>query len=151
MAHRDHSGTPVAGVPRVEFAPEEITGVIKDAEALKAARAKRPTEERLGRLEDKHDALDGKLDKLVVDVALISGKLDVVPTLVGLLTKVVDGEVAGDQAKLTATLEINKAQSADQLKDNEVKRKFLDGLATKALAGLAAIGAIIGAYLAGRS
>jgi len=68
--------TPASGVP-VEFADfdEPVTGVIS-GEELRAARAKRPTDERIGRLEDKHDSLAEKVSTVSETVARIDGKLD---------------------------------------------------------------------------
>ena len=47
--------TPVGGVP--SFVVEECTGKYEGAD-LQAIRSRRPTPERIRRLEDKHDALD---------------------------------------------------------------------------------------------
>jgi hypothetical protein len=115
---------PTPNVPRAEFEPDEITGVIKDPEALKAARAKRPTDERIGRLEAKHDDMDDKLDKLAEGVANINGKLDVVPRLVDLLS-----------AATGAKLEIGKADAASKIE----AAKDWRGLVTKVVLGILAI------------
>jgi hypothetical protein len=60
-------------------APHEIddpvTGVLQGP-ALAAARSKRPTDERVGKLEAKHDKLDEKVDVIATQVSRMEGKLD---------------------------------------------------------------------------
>jgi hypothetical protein len=56
---------------------DEITGV-HEGEALRVARSKRTTDERISRLEDKHDALSAAVSDVRVSVGEMSGKLDTV-------------------------------------------------------------------------
>lgn len=54
---------------------DPVTGVLQGP-ALVEARKKRPTDERVGRLEDKHDKLDEKVDAIDSKVSRMEGKLD---------------------------------------------------------------------------
>ena len=65
--------TPVAGVPA--FVSEEATGRY-DGDELRAIRSKRPTDERIARLEDKHDELVATVTDVRVSIGAMSGKLD---------------------------------------------------------------------------
>lgn len=63
--------TPAAGVPA--FVTEEGTGVV-EGEALRAIRARRPTPERLQRLEDKHDELATVVTETRLELADFRGE-----------------------------------------------------------------------------
>jgi hypothetical protein len=56
------------------FVEEECTGKY-DGDELKEARALRPTDKRLEKLEDKHDKLDEKVDAIHGDVREMRGEL----------------------------------------------------------------------------
>lgn len=56
---------------------EEVTGK-HDGDELRELRGRRPTRERLTRLEDKHDGLDEKVDGIDSKVSRMEGKLDTV-------------------------------------------------------------------------
>jgi hypothetical protein len=71
--------TPSPGVPA--FIDEEITSQYA-GEELRALRRKRPTDERIARLEDKHDKLDGKVDGIAERAARMEGKLDTALSLI---------------------------------------------------------------------
>lgn len=90
-ARRERHAAPAQGVP--EFEVEEFTGRY-EGEELAAMRKKRPTDERIGRLEEKHDSLTTTVNNLRVDVASIDGKLDVLPELVSLLKGKTTAEAA---------------------------------------------------------
>jgi hypothetical protein len=66
--------TPARGV---EFIPEEVTGVY-EGEELARFRSRRPTDERIGRVEVKLDRGDERLGALEQTVAKMDGKLDTV-------------------------------------------------------------------------
>jgi hypothetical protein len=149
MSERDRykPKTPPAGVAAQLATPEtwpdeECTGKYEGDE-LEEIRAKRPTKERLRRVEKKQDKLGVDVGELKATVARIDGKLEVVPRLVNLLEKVVGAELAGDNAKLTAHLEIGKAQAADQLEANRLRRALIKDWATKALAAVGALGLVV--------
>lgn len=75
MTDRPKQRTPASGTP--EFVKEEITGVYEGDE-LKAIRARRSTDERIGRLEDKHDKLVESVTDVRVCVGEMNGKMDTV-------------------------------------------------------------------------
>ncbi len=129
---RAQIASPVTASP--ESWDEPITGNYTGPE-LEAMRKKRPTDQRIGRLETKADNLEIKVDALTTAVANIDGKLEVVPRLVSLLETVVGSKVAGDNAKLTATLEIGKATATDQLEENKERRARWSKTWTQILAG----------------
>jgi hypothetical protein len=91
-ARRDRHRSAPRGIP--EFRSEEVTGQY-EGEELAQARAKRPTDERIARLEQKHDSLDGMVNDMRVELGNVSGKLDVLPDLVDLIR----GKSAADQAR----------------------------------------------------
>jgi hypothetical protein len=64
--------TPSPGVPA--FVDDDLTGQYA-GEDLAQRRAKRPTDERIKRLEDKHDKLDDKVDDIHGDVREMRGEL----------------------------------------------------------------------------
>lgn len=70
------SRTPARGVSAFD-ADEEITGVHEGAE-LARLRARRRTDERIARLEEKHDTLSAAVSDVRVTVGEMSGKLDTV-------------------------------------------------------------------------
>jgi hypothetical protein len=81
--------SPAQGVPAVVF--DDVTGRYEGAD-LASMRARRPTPERISRLEKKQDddrselkALAMTVADLRVDVAGIDGKLDVLPRLLSLI------------------------------------------------------------------
>jgi hypothetical protein len=59
------------------FIEEEATGRY-EGETLAQMRAKRPTDKRVGRLEEKHDQLAETVTKLRVDIGSMASKLDTV-------------------------------------------------------------------------
>lgn len=67
--------TPSPGVPA--FVDEEATGKY-DGEQLATIRAKRPTDKRLAKLEEKHDAVDSKVDAIGQRVARMEGTLETI-------------------------------------------------------------------------
>lgn len=71
--------TPSPGVPA--FVAEEATGVVQ-GEALKDIRRKRPTDERIERLENKHDAVDTKVDAIGERVARMEGTVNAIASVI---------------------------------------------------------------------
>lgn len=65
---------PFAAVPE-PLDEEEVTGK-HEGDELRELRGRRPTRERLHRLEDKHDALDAKVDGIDSRTSRMEGKLD---------------------------------------------------------------------------
>lgn len=137
QTERDVSGLAAKAIRERESHPippiieDEVTGKYEGDE-LDARRAKRPTDERLKRLEDKHDALDAKVDVIAGDVQKINGELTHVPRLINLL------ERSLEQANATVTVTVN-----DQVAANKQRRDFWAQVGLKVLAGLGAIGIVI--------
>lgn len=67
--------TPVTGIPGPVF--DDPTGQC-EGEQLRAIRARRPTPERIARLEEKHDSLAETVVEIRVGVGEMSGKLDTI-------------------------------------------------------------------------
>lgn len=91
-AARAEAPTPVEGTPQV-LIHDEITGQY-EGDDLRKERARRPTPERISRLEDKQDKHEQRFGRIEaditatrVDVGLINGKMTLVPELVELLKK----------------------------------------------------------------
>jgi predicted transcriptional regulator len=72
----------IGAVP--EFVAEEVTGQYQ-GEELAQMRARRPTDQRIARVEEKFDALESTVSDMRVEVGKIDGKLDVLPRLLSLL------------------------------------------------------------------
>jgi hypothetical protein len=138
---------------------EEITGTY-EGEALRAARARRSTIERIARIEDKSDmhaqALeeikaqqarhDDKLSKIVVDVADMGGQFKVIPRLVEAMEKATDGLQQREHVTFTAKVDVDKAQALGEVKIRQTKWQ----LAVKIVAVVGTIGTLISTAIAAR-
>ena len=128
---RERARSNPLGIPAVTC--DEVTGNY-EGEELARARARRPTPERLARLEEKHDDLAETVNELRVGVAKIDGKLDTLPELLSLLK--------GKQA----------AQVAANADEHETKRQ---GMANRTKIVLGVLGLLssggIGAIIAALS
>ncbi len=120
---RDHyveKHTPRTGVPA--FVEEEATDKY-EGEELARVRARRPTPERIGRLETKHDELAKVVTETRVLVGEMNGKLEVLPELISIVRTSADH--AAERERMT-------------LADTH------DGRATRRKALLQIIGAVLG-------
>jgi hypothetical protein len=70
---RERRLAPPRGVPVEDFESEDLTGQIEAGPELEAARARRPTPQRLSLLERKHDSLHKTLHETREEVADIRG------------------------------------------------------------------------------
>ncbi len=127
---------PVAGAP-VEIA-EEVTGVMSGPE-LRDARARRPTDERIGRLETKHDEVRADLKELTGDVKIMgghvgdlrasvgemSGKLEVLPELVEIVKGIADRAGQREHITLTAQVDVDKQRALEPLESARFRRKLI--------------------------
>lgn len=106
--HRDvyRPKTPPGG-GEPEFVCEDITSQYEGDE-LRAKRAKRPTKERIGRLETKHDELAQVVTEMRVEVASMSGKLDVLPRLVDAVQSATEQAASREQSKREDDLDERK-------------------------------------------
>lgn len=118
--------TTPAAVPT--YVCTDVTGQY-EGEELQAQRAKRPTAERVARLENKHDALVATVGELRTEAAKMSGQLDTLVTL------------AAEERDARA------AREAREAAEREAKRKHVVPIIT---AIGVAVAAIIGAILGGR-
>ena len=129
--HGDHSRfarreSPASGVPAL-VEDDEVTGKC-DGERLKAARARRPTPQRLERLEEDRDELVRSMSDLRVDVAEIKGTLKVLPALVESVKESADRLTAREDQTLRNRLEIDKAEELARIDlttdARKARRKF---------------------------
>lgn len=149
-ADRDHTlpKTNPRGVPIP--IPADITGVFV-GEELRAQRARRPTDIRIERLEDKHDDLVGVVSDIRESVGEVVGQLKVLPKLVEAIQDSTAQAGKRELVTLTAQVEVDKAGKLGILKVDEATR--LDRLDSHRarrwlvakLAG-AAVGAIEGGH-----
>lgn len=140
--------TPRAGVP-VEI-PDEVTGNYQ-GEELRTWRGRRPTPERLQRIEDKQDRFEenhAELAKVVSatreDVSAMRGEMKTLPRLVDLIEKM----ASGAHVALTAQVKVDAAEKLDEIDERKQRRKRW----TNVIGGLFSAG-VLGAlahYLAGR-
>lgn len=148
-ADRDHAlpKTNPRGVPIP--IPADITGVFV-GEELRAQRARRPTDIRIERLEDKHDDLVGVVSDIRESVGRVVGQLEVLPDLV---QAVQDASAQAGQRELTlltahteidkagkvSEIEIRQATQIDAIDSHKAKRWLVAKLA----------GAVVGAIEGG--
>ena len=145
IVRRDSPGLSEA-IPR-PFEGEDVTGNY-EGEELRARRSRRPTGERLNRLEDKHDALVltvGETRDMVLetrgDVREIHGELKVLPDLMSLVRGVAQGAQERNHVTVTTKLDVEKAreeakieiEKAEALTGLEIAQaKELDGIKARA-------------------
>lgn len=110
---------------------EEITGRF-EGEELELARARRPTEERIARLEQKHDSLDEKVDRIDVAVAGIAGQMEIVPALIESLRDELKASRENEHVVLKQTLDIGKHEATaridTQMLATKAKWKIIAGI-----------------------
>lgn len=141
--------------PSVEV-HDEITGNLA-GDDLKRERAKRPTDERIGRLEDKHDALVvkvGEVSDKVSDtresVAKVHGKLEAQDVVMDQMLSLVkrQAEHAFDREKITLTvdkeaalakIEVGKETELDKIKARRDRRRLIFKVIVVAAAATAAL------------
>ena len=138
------------------FEADEVTGQ-HDGDELRTLRAKRSTGERLERLEVKHDELvkkvddhrdaaDRRHDSLVKTVGEMrgtlgemSGKLEVLPELVGIVRDVAKQSSQREHITLTAQVDVDKARALDQIDARKMSRgnlaKIIGGAVTLLTSG----------------
>ncbi len=157
-------GTPVE-------ASDEITGQheagLIDAMELARLRGRRPTRERVDRLDVKFDQLDDKQDQLIANVGSLAisiselkGEMKVIPKLVEILEKTheqaaqrqtltLTAQLDTDKLKTTQQLDLEKASAVDKLDAAKQWRGVVVGAALKAVGFLGGIALIVIAVLQG--
>lgn len=117
--------TPAAGIPT--FLDEDCTGK-HEGDDLREMRARRPTDERVGRLEDKHDELVASVGEWRIETTEQLGNVNaglgkLTGAVEGLRT-VVDSSLKRDHVTFTAKTDVDKAQQLDAIDARQAKRKF---------------------------
>lgn len=113
------------GVPG--YVCDEITGVV-EGEDLRRERAKRPSDERIERLEEKHDRLERAVTETRVIVGELNGKLEVLPQLVSMVRQTVERAVARQDAD-------HNAQVLDDLDARKHRRQRITQVLGLVLSG----------------
>lgn len=106
-----------------------------EVEERREIRSKRGTDERIGRLEEKHDALHSTLTETRIVVAEMSGKLDVLPQLVDAVRGMADRSAAREHVTFTAQVDVDKARQLDNIDAKKDKRKLYMQIAGAVLGG----------------
>ena len=107
----------------IEF--DEVTGQ-HHGDELRALRAARPPEQRLERLEDKHDELVEIVTDTRLTVSKIEGKLDVLPELVSVVKGMATAREQREHVTFTAQVEVDQARKIAEIekeKDTAVAEK----------------------------
>lgn len=139
---------PVAelAAPHEIDAEQEVTGVLQ-GDALRAARGKRTTEERIERIETKQDEDRARLGRMEVTLAGIGGQMQVLPQLVTAVQDATRAMQERDQMRERAKTEVETAEKIDGLDARKKRREFWWGVAGKA-AGFVLSAAVLGKVLA---
>ena len=111
-----------------EIAAEDAIRLARERkEALRSARASRPTNQRLELLETKHDALDEKVDGMALVLAKIDGKMDILPSRIDDAVKSARdaaNEVrARDHVTYTQSVEIDTAKATGAIETATAERR----------------------------
>jgi hypothetical protein len=133
--------TPRGGVPVQSESFDDISQLY-EGEALREARAQRPMGERVGRLEDKHDALakdvaeiKGDVKSVVSSNATVIGKLDTFMAM--------QQSRSRPESMMRVVRETTTATLAERVLDERAQdRKFKRKLALKITGGLTGAGAL---------
>jgi hypothetical protein len=125
---------------------DKVTGVL-EGEALKTARGKRDTKERLERVETKQDEDRARLGRMEVTLAGINGQMQVLPQLVTAVQDATRALEQRDQVRERAKTEVETAEKIDDLDARKKRREFWWGVAGK-VAGFVLSAAVLGKVLA---
>jgi hypothetical protein len=120
--------------PAVEFVCDDVTGQY-EGEELQRMRAQRKPDDRIGRLEEKHDSLVKVVTETRVEVAKISGQLEVLPKLVDAINQSVQRTAQRDHVTFTAKVDVDKAQALDVIDARKAKRDTYLKIAAALLTG----------------
>jgi hypothetical protein len=127
-ARREREGVPV------ETWDEDCTGKhADDPDALRAARSKRPTDERIGHVEERVDGVVQAFGEMRAEVATGMGKMEgAIGTLAGEvkgLATVVASQSQRDHVTFTSKVEVDTAQKTAQVEVG--KAKAIDAIDAK--------------------
>ena len=141
------SGAPAFAVEAVD----EVTGK-HDGDELAALRAMRPPEDRLDRLERKHDKLADDVGDVRESMGRIEGTLAVLPTTIAQAFAVAQSAASAQtqtaHVVMTAQVDIDKATKLDVI-DARKARRALAAKIVAAVLGSGVLGAL-GHYLIGK-
>lgn len=136
----------------VDPIPDEITGRYEGDE-LEMYRSKRGTDERITRLESKHDKLTEAHQELVKSVGKVAqgvsemrGEMKVLPRLVDALEKAAERRANDDHVTLTARVDVERARAMEPVEAAKARRQWITNL----IAILATVAAGIMAILQAR-
>ena len=140
--------TPARGVE--VFEGEDVTGNY-EGEALQEMRRRRDTGERVDRMEVKHDRLVDIVTEMRVEhgeaIARVETKLEDLPKLVDIVTKIADRAGERDHVTFTAKMDVDTAKQIDGVKAGASHREWVTS-------GLKILGAAVAiasaAFAAGR-
>ncbi len=138
--------TPKHGAIVQQSTWDDITGH-HEGEDLAMARARRPTPERIARLEAKHDSLDEKVDRIDVAVAGIAGQMQIIPDLIGSLRDELKAKREDDHVVLTTKLDIGKHEAKTRIDTQQIATTSKWKMAVRIISGLFSAG-VLGAAIA---
>lgn len=116
---------------------EEITENHPIGEERQQLRRQRTPDDRIDRMEVKHDKLNEKVDMINSKVDVMVGKLDVLPKLVDAVKDASDRAAEREQVTFTAQVDIHKEHEITKIKDEASLKDFRRKLILK-VAGITA-------------
>lgn len=122
------------GVPIVRAGDELDTGRCDTPEEVREMRARRPTPERISKLEIKHDELAKTVAETKALVAVVNAKTDGQTLLIQEIQRGVTRIADRDDVKFQSNLTINEAQKLDTI-DAGKTRRWLIAKGAAALVG----------------
>jgi hypothetical protein len=115
-----------------------ITGV-HSGEELARARAARPTDQRIGRLEEKHDRLDRIVGDIRADVSETKGKVSLLPKLIDESLRAVNDMRAREHVTFTAQVDVDRAKTVATIEDAADATRARRERVTKIVGGVIAL------------
>jgi hypothetical protein len=104
------------------FIEEELTGQYEGEELAEMRATRRPMPTRISRLEQKHDDLAKSVGETREIVAEMSGKLDVLPSLVDAVKGMAERASTREHVTFTAQVDVDKARQLDSIDASKGKR-----------------------------
>jgi len=132
----------------VEYVCDDVTGKY-EGEELAIARSRRPTDTRIARLEDKHDALVAVVGEMGQALGRVEGKLDVLPQLVDAVKDASDRAQQREHVTFTAQVEVDKAAKLDVIDARRQRRQLV--LKVVGLLGAGGVVAEVAHWLIGKA
>lgn len=123
--------TPPSGVAAIKSASatrgdggfeEDVTGQY-DGDELDRLRAMRPADQRIARLEKKHDDLTQVVTETRVIVGEMSGQLSVLPELISVVRESANRASQREHVTFTAQVDVDKARQLDSIEGKKANRQ----------------------------